>query len=69
MADYDHYVREARRCRDLAAASADAYAARRWNKLADDYAALAEQLDARIRYRPARRHLPQQLQQQHSKAK
>jgi hypothetical protein len=69
MADYDHYVHEARRCRDLATAARVSKSARRWNKLADDYAALAEQLDARIRYRPARRHLPQQLQQQHSKAK
>jgi hypothetical protein len=67
MADYDHYVREAQRCRDLAAAATDSRSAQRWNKLADDYASLAETLHANIHH--GRAPVPQQLQQQQSKTK
>jgi len=41
-----YYRAEAERCRDLAAIAADADIARRWHRLADEYAVLAEELAA-----------------------
>ena len=46
MTDAGTYRREAQRCRDLAAVANDPEIARRWHRLADEYAILAEQLDA-----------------------
>jgi hypothetical protein len=46
MTDAGTYRKEAQRCRDLAAAATDSEIARRWHRLADEYAILAEQLDA-----------------------
>ena len=40
------YREEADRCRQLAASSVDAATARRWNRLADEYAIMAEELAA-----------------------
>jgi hypothetical protein len=71
MADQSYYAREAQRCHDLAASAPDAKAARRWHRLADQYAVLAEELDAHIHHRapiltaqPVQQQLQQQLQQQ-----
>ena len=63
-----YYIREAQRCRDLAATAGDSGSARRWHKLADDYTVLAEELDAYTRHRPPVFHMPQRVQQQQSKA-
>ena len=46
MADAGYYRAEAERCRDLAAMSVDSDIARRWHRLADQYAVLAEELAA-----------------------
>jgi hypothetical protein len=46
MGSVSRYREEADRCRNLAASSSDAAAARRWNRLADEYAVLAEELAA-----------------------
>jgi len=48
MADEEYYSREAQRCRDLAATAPDSKTARRWHRLADQYAVLAEELAAHI---------------------
>ena len=64
-----YYIREAQRCRDLAATALDSKSARRWHKLADDYTILAEELDAHIHHRPPAFHMPQRGQQQQSKAR
>ena len=44
MSDESYYEGEARRCRELALSSADAQLARRWRELADEYAALADEV-------------------------
>jgi cytochrome c biogenesis factor len=68
MADEGYYRREAERCRELAASAPDTKTARRWHKIADQYAVMAEQLDAHIHHRtPILRAQP--AQQQQSKAK
>ena len=46
MTDAGTYRNEAQRCRDLAGVATDPEIARRWHRLADEYAILAEQLDA-----------------------
>jgi hypothetical protein len=46
MANANHYRAEAERCRDLAAMSVDGQIAKRWHRLADDYAILSEELAA-----------------------
>jgi hypothetical protein len=46
MTDVAYYRREAERCRKLAAASPDSAAARRWLQLTDEYAVLAEEMEA-----------------------
>ena len=46
MGASDHYREEAQRCRNLAASAPDAKIARRWHRLADEYAVLAEEIDA-----------------------
>ena len=63
--DEGYYYEEAHRCRELAATAPDANTADRWNRLADDYAILAEELDAHIHHRAPI--LRQPLQQQQSK--
>ena len=71
MGTSDHYHAEARRCRDLAASAPNSKVARRWHKLADEYAVLAEELDAHINHRPSILRPPtrqQPVQQQQSKA-
>jgi hypothetical protein len=65
--DEGYYLREAQRCQELAASAPDNKSARRWHKLADDYAILAERLDAHIHHRRAR--MPQPVQQQQAKAR
>jgi hypothetical protein len=67
--DEGYYLREARRCQELAATAPDSKTARRWHKLADDYTVLAEVLDAHIHHRPPTLRMPQQAQQQQSKAR
>ena len=67
--DEGYYIREAHRCRELAATAPDSKTARRWHKLADDYSILAEELDAHIHHRPPMLHVPQRTQQQQSKAR
>jgi hypothetical protein len=42
MVSAAYYRKEAERCRALALATDDAEAALRWNRIADDYTALAE---------------------------
>ena len=46
MAVSSYYRAEAERCRDLAGIAADPDIARRWHRLADEYAVLAEELAA-----------------------
>jgi len=65
--DEGYYFREAQRCRELAATAPDSKVARRWNKLADEYAILADELAAHIHHRPPMLRQPQQVQQQQSK--
>jgi len=67
--DEGYYIREAQRCRELAATAPDSKTARRWNRLADDYAILAEELDAHIHHRIPLLRVPQRAQQQQSKAR
>ena len=67
--DEHYYVREAQRCRELAAKALDSKSARRWDKLADEYTILAEELNAYIHHRPPALHMPQRIQQQQSKAR
>ena len=67
--DEGYYIREAQRCRDLAATAPDSGRARRWHKLADDYSVLAEELDAYIHHRPPVFQMPQRAHQQQSKAR
>jgi len=65
MAIASYYRAEAERCRDLASMSADADIARRWHRLADEYAVLAEELAAAEgRRTPILRTSMQQQQQQ-----
>jgi hypothetical protein len=68
MGDETYYFREAQRCRDFASTTADPKAAQRWNRLADDYAILAEELDAYIHHRTPLLQMPLRLHEQHSKA-
>jgi hypothetical protein len=58
MSNPDHYRREARRCRDLAANSPDPEAAKRWRAIAADYDNLADAFEDR----PAAVRLPMQQQ-------
>jgi hypothetical protein len=44
--DSDYYRAETERCRELAAAVPGTEFARRWRELADQYAILAEEVDA-----------------------
>jgi hypothetical protein len=46
MATTSYYRAEAERCRDLAEIAADPEISRRWHRLADEYAVLAEELAA-----------------------
>ena len=72
MGPSDHYREEAQRCRNLAASAPDAKTARRWHRLADEYAVLAEEIDASETGRPAilRTSMQRQpVQQQQSKSK
>jgi len=65
MADGGYYRNEAQRCRDLAVTATDSKTARRWHKIADQYAILAEELDAHLSGRPPLlQQQPQQQQQQ-----
>lgn len=61
------YRDEAERCRELAATAPDSKTARRWHRLADQYAVLAEELDAHINGRPPIL-MQQPVQQQQSRA-
>jgi hypothetical protein len=45
MGNVDYYREEARRCSDLAATAPNNRIARRWDELAAEYIALAEQAD------------------------
>jgi hypothetical protein len=65
MVDEGYYSREADRCRELAGSAPDSKTARRWHKLADQYAILAEELDAHIHHR-APILIAQPVQQQQS---
>lgn len=68
MGDGAYYRGEALRCREMAATAPDSKTARRWNRLADDYAVLAEELDAHIYHRaPILRTSTRQPIQQQSK--
>lgn len=67
--DQGYYFREAQRCRELAATAPDSKTARRWNRLADDYTILAEELDAHIHHRTPLLRVPQRAQQQQSKTR
>jgi hypothetical protein len=59
-----YYRAEARRCRELAAASPEAAPARRWRAIAADYDQLADFLDARPPFQGAQmQHQPMQQQQ------
>ena len=51
MSDAKHYRDEAFRCRELAMTSRDPATARHWQRLADQYAVLAEELDASAAHR------------------
>ena len=66
MTDAAYYRAEAERSRELAATAPDANTARRWNALADDYATLAEELDAHVHHRAPilRSAIRQPIQQQ-----
>ena len=67
--DAFYYIREAQRCREIAAKTLDSKSARRWHKLADDYTILAEELDAHIHHRPTAFPMRQHVQQQQSKTR
>jgi hypothetical protein len=71
MGEAGYYREEARRCRALAAGSADSDAARRWRSLAVDYEQLAEALEHHPAVAPAAvQRLPMQqqpIQQQQQK--
>ena len=72
MGPSDRYREEAQRCRNLATSAPDAKTARRWHRLADEYAVLAEEIDASETGRPAilRTSMQRQpVQQQQSKSK
>lgn len=56
--DEGYYLREAQRCRELAVSAPDSKTAGRWHKLADEYATLADELDAHIHHRPRMFHMP-----------
>ena len=64
MTNAGYYRGEAERCRDLAAMSVDSDIARRWHRLADEYAVLAERLAAAEAGRPPILRAPKQQQQQ-----
>jgi hypothetical protein len=71
MANADFYRGEAERCRELAATSLDFDTARRWRRLADEYAVLAEELQASEAGRVPLLRMPMQqqpIQQQQRKA-
>jgi hypothetical protein len=69
MATASYYQAEAERCRDLAAMTVGPDIARRWHRLADEYAVLAEQLAAAETGRTPILCAPmqQQVQQQQSR--
>ena len=70
MASVAYYRAEAERCRELAAAAKDDALAGQWRKLARDYEALAESLEARSGTPPPAMHVPMQqqpIQQQQTK--
>jgi hypothetical protein len=66
MVSADYYRQEARRCRELAAGSPDAEAAKRWRAIAADYEKLAEAMEHQtLRNRSApMQQQPMQQQQQ-----
>jgi hypothetical protein len=68
MASVSYYRKEAERCRELAAGSSDAEAAKRWRAIAADYDNLAGAFDAHPA--PMTRTVMQQqpMQQQQSKS-
>jgi hypothetical protein len=53
MAEAPYYRSEAKRCRELAYTAKDRAAAQHWHKIADEYALLAEEIDARSADRPS----------------
>ena len=68
--DARDYQREAERCLDLAAKAPDSASTRRWRRLADKYAVLAEELSVPETGRAPMLRMPMQqqpLQQQQSK--
>lgn len=69
MVSMSHYLKEAERCRALAASSPDPDMARRWRTLAADYEKLAEALEPSQDAMPVARTTmhPQPMQQQQSK--
>jgi len=69
MGDAEYYRTEARRFLDWAEMAADGDTARRWRRLAEDYATLAEELGARTGNRPPILAKPvrQRIQQQQGK--
>jgi hypothetical protein len=62
--DSEYYRAETERCRELAAAVPGTEFARRWRELADQYAILAEEVDAAETGRVPILRMPLQLQQQ-----
>jgi hypothetical protein len=63
MTDAAYYRDEAERSRELAATAPDSKTARRWLDLADEYAVLAEELDASATARPSILRAPMHQQQ------
>ena len=70
MVGIDHYRKEAERCRELAAATANSDMASRWRSLAADYEKLADALEetggAVAMQRAPMQHQPMQQQQSRS---
>ena len=69
MVSATHYLKEAERCRELAAGSPDPDMARRWRSLAADYDKLADTLEASPEAIPLHRTTMQQQPMQQQQAK
>ena len=67
--DSEYYRSEVERCRELAAAVPGTEFARRWRALADQYAILAEEVDAADTGRVPILRMPMQQAQQHQQRK
>ena len=69
MSDAAYYRAEAQRMFDWARTSPHPAMAHRWRRLAEDYTALAEQLDAKATGRPPILRVPTQQQQSKARGK